>query len=188
MPTSSSASVPGAAQQRHCRGESAPPAPLPRRMPLPEHAWAPRIGEIVRVGGNVRVERDELVEREVIVVMGSAQIDGEVQREVTVVMGSLTLGPDAIVRRDVNVIGGTLNRSPTARIEGSVNNVGLVGGPWNRGNVGNVLRDTFFWRVGGLAGTWARGVALLLTLASSRSPRYVERIADRPPSIPCGPN
>jgi hypothetical protein len=139
------------------------------------------IGEIVRVGGNVRVERDEIVERDVVVVMGSAHIDGEVQREVTVVMGSLTLGPEAIVHRDVNVIGGTLNRSPTARIDGSVKNVGLGGGPWNRGEFGDAVRDTFFWRMGGLAGTLLRvTLVLLLALAVvALGPAYVARIADR---------
>ena len=167
VPTPAAAAAPGAA-----------PAPNP---PPPSASGRRRIGEIVRVGGSVRVERDELVEREVVVVMGSAQIDGEVEREVIVVMGSLTLGPEAIVHRDVTVIGGALNRSPTARIDGSVNNVGLAGGPWNQGNFGNVLRDTFFWRVGGLAGTLLRvALLLLLTLAVvALGPAYVERIADR---------
>jgi hypothetical protein len=177
------------AQQRQlAAGEPAAPAaaqpaasePAPSQ-PAATTPGRRRVGEIVRVGGNVRVERDEIVEREVVVVMGSAQIDGEVQREVTVVMGSLTLGPEAIVHRDVTVIGGSLNRSPTARIDGSVNNVGLGGGAWNRGELGDAMRNTFFWRAGGLAGTLLR-VALVLLLALAvvaLGPAYVERIADR---------
>jgi hypothetical protein len=172
------------AQQRQLAGGEPAPAAAAAPAPNPPPPSTPgrrRIGEMVRVGGNVRVERDELVERDVVVVMGSAQIDGEVEREVTVVMGSLTLGPEAIVHRDVNVIGGTLNRSPTARIDGSVHNVGLGSGPWNRGEVGDALRERVFWRMGGLAGTLLRvTLVLLLSLAVvALGPAYVERIADR---------
>ena len=173
------------AQQRQlAAGEPAAPAaagPVPSQPSPAAPARVRRIGEVVRVGGNVRVERDELVERDVVVVMGSAHIDGEVQREVTVVMGSLTLGPEAIVHQDVNVIGGTLNRSPTARIDGSVNNVSLGNAPWNGGGFGNAFRDRFLWRMGGLAGTLVRvTLVLLLTLVVvAVGPAYVERIADR---------
>jgi hypothetical protein len=85
------------------------------------------------------------------------------------------------VHRDVNVIGGTLNRAPTARIDGSVNNVGLGGASWNRGEFGDAVRETFFWRMGGLAGTLLRvTLVLLLALAVvALGPAYVERIADR---------
>lgn len=160
--------------------EAAPGQTSPSAAP-PSTSGRRRIGEIVRVGGSVRVDRDELVEREVVVVMGSAEINGEVQREVTVVMGSLTLGPEAIVHRDVNVIGGTLTRAPTARIDGSVNNVGLGGGSWNNRDFDDAFGNRFFWRMGGLAGTLLRvTLVLLLALAVvALGPAYVERIADR---------
>jgi hypothetical protein len=135
----------------------------------------------VRIGGDVRVERDELIERDVVVVFGSAQIDGEVEGEVTVVMGSLTLGPEAVLHRDVTVIGGALTRAATARIDGSVNNVGVGGRNRRLGDFGNVVRDAFFWRVGGLAATLVR-VAFLLLLSLvvvAFGPAVVERIADR---------
>ncbi len=144
----------------------------PRRM---------RQEEIVRVGGNVRVERDEYIERDVVVVMGSAEIDGEVGGEVTVVMGSLTLGPEAIVHGEATVIGGAVTRAPTARIDGGLQNVGLGGAPWWRGGVGDAVRDTFLWRVGGLAGTVLRVVLVLLLalVVVAFGPGVVARIADR---------
>ena len=158
---------------------TAAPAPAPPVASAPRRAR--REGEIVRIGGDVRVERDVLVEREVIVVLGSAQVDGEVQREVVVVMGSLTLGPEAVVHGDVTVVGGGLNRSPTARVDGTVTNVG--GGGFRRGfgNLGNAVRDAFAWRVGGFAATLGRvAFILLLTLVVvAFGQSVVERIADR---------
>ena len=50
----------------------------------------------------------------VVVIGGSAGIDGEVQGEVVVIGGTATLGPHADIRRDVTVVGGTLQRDPAA--------------------------------------------------------------------------
>jgi hypothetical protein len=165
-----------------------PPQPdVPSPSPSPSRVVR-RTGEIVRVGGNVQVARDELVQDEVIVVFGSATIDGEVEGEVTVVMGSLTLGPEAIVHGEVNVIGGRLNRSPTARIDGDVHNVGFGGRGvvFNNGSFRDAMRNAFVWRVGGLAATLLR-VTLLMLLALAVvafGPRVVERIADRTAADP----
>jgi hypothetical protein len=160
----------------------APPPPLPAEPPSSTPRGR-RTGEIVRVGGSVQVARDEIVEGEVIVIFGSATIDGEVEGEVTVVMGSLTLGPEAIVHGEVNVIGGRLNRAPTARVDGGVHNVGLggAGRGGGSGSFGDAVRNAFIWRVGGLAATLLR-VTLLMLLALvvvAFGPRVVERIADR---------
>jgi hypothetical protein len=168
------------AQQRQLAAGEPPQTPASDQ---PGAAGPPRVrrqGEIVRIGGDVRVERDEVVEGDVVVVFGSAEIYGEAEREVTVVMGSLTLGPEAVVRDEVNVIGGTLNRSPTARIEGEVHNIGL-GGPWRAEGFGDVVRDAFLWRVGGLAATLMRVVLVLLLalVVVAFGPGVVERIADR---------
>lgn len=156
------------------------PAPTPDQQ---QPAAAPRVRqeEVVRVGGDVRVERDEFIERDVVVVMGSAEVNGEVGGEVTVVMGSLTLGPEAIVHGEATVIGGTVNRSPTARIDGGLHNVGLGGVPWwRRGGFGDAMRDTFLGRVGGLAGTVLRVVLILLLalVVVAFGPGVVARIAD----------
>ena len=174
-----------AVQQQLAAGSPVPPPAAAGAAPEQPDTSVPRRvrrqGELVRVGGDARVERDERVEDNVVVVMGSAQIDGEVDGEVTVVMGSLTLGPEAIVHGEVHVIGGTLNRSPTARIEGAVHNIGLGGARWNMGGFGNVVRDAFVWRLGGLAATLLRVVlVLLLTLVVvAFGPGVVARIADR---------
>lgn len=138
-------------------------------------------GDRIRFGGNVTVARTERVQGNVVAVMGSAGIDGEVTGEVTVVMGSLKLGPDAIVRRDVTVVGGALNRAPGAQVLGRINEV-AVGGP--RRGEGWSMAGMFgpFWsRVGSLAATILRMalVVLLGLIAVALGRGSVERIAAR---------
>ena len=127
-----------AAQQRQLSGEAvqpgaaipppsvpavAPPPPVPER---PRNAGR-RGDEIVRFGSDVVVNRGETV-AEVVVIAGSATINGEVDGELTVVGGNATLGPEAIVRDDVTVVGGSLNRAEGSVIEGRVENVGVGDG------------------------------------------------------------
>jgi hypothetical protein len=175
-----------AAQQRQLVGVEPPtPGPDAASAPAQPESSEPRRtrqqGEIVRVVGDVRVERDERIAGDVVAVLGSAQVDGEVDGDVAVVGGSLTLGPEAIVHGDVSVVGGALNRAATTRIDGEVHNVGFGGAPWAIGGFGDGMRRTFFWRAGGLAGTLLRvTLVLLLALAVvALGPAYVERIADR---------
>ncbi len=87
-----------------------------------------RTGERVRVFGSVVVDRDESVDGQVVAVLGSARIDGEVREQVVAVLGSVILGPDADVHGDVVAVGGRVERDPSARIGGSINEVSLMGG------------------------------------------------------------
>jgi hypothetical protein len=128
----------------------------------------------------VTVGRDEIVEGDVVVMGGSADINGEVTQEVTVIGGTLNLGPEAIVRRDVNVVGGTLNRSPGARIYGRVEEVDFGGQfPWSRHFGFQFWRP--FSRVNSLLGTLLRVTLLLLSalVVVALGRRFVEAIADR---------
>jgi uncharacterized RDD family membrane protein YckC len=90
--------------------------------------------EIVRIGGHVEVGADEEASS-VVLVFGSAVIDGPVRGDVVAVggsvrinslvegdvvvpLGSLELGPQAVVRGDAMVILGGLIADPEAKIEG----------------------------------------------------------------------
>jgi hypothetical protein len=146
---------------------------------------------VVRIGGNVKVASDERVTDDVVVVGGSADIDGQVDGDVVVVGGSATLGPNADIRSDVTVVGGGLNQDPKALIGGSVQNVGFgdipFGGDWGR------RRDWSGWNPIGrfrpaarFMGTTVR-VGLLMLFASivmfiARAP--VEQIAERAAAEP----
>lgn len=142
-----------------------------------------RNGDLVRVGGSIAVNSDELIDGDVVVVMGSATIDGEIDGDVNVVLGSLELGPNALVRRDVTVVGGGLDRAPGARILGSVNEVGIAGPGidigWGTG-FPNVF-GSFWGRVGNVAGTLLRLTLIMLAALASVAlgQTTIERIGNR---------
>jgi hypothetical protein len=114
----------------------APPSPTPVQVAPEEPPPAPRqqeqagparrrVDARVRIGGPVRVERDEVVNGAVVVVLGSATVEGEVKDAVVVVAGNASLGPDANVHGDVTVVGGRLDVDPKARVGGQINEIGL---------------------------------------------------------------
>lgn len=170
----------------------APPPPGPDvdsdDRPAPR---ARRRDDIVRIGGSVSVAADETVHGDVVVIGGSATIDGQIVGELVVVGGSAKLGPQADIRRDVTVVGGGLERDPKAIIRGKVQEVGFGGGPWRGGEW--IGRERWGWDpigefcpIARLTGTLVR-IALLVLLTAlvmfvARRP--VEQIADRVASDP----
>ena len=109
--------------------------------------------------------RDERVAGDVVVIGGSAEIDGEVTGDVTVVMGTLDLGQDAVVQGDVNVVGGPLRRAAGSRVDGSVNEVAMRGiDRWRSWSLPGLMFGSFLTKVGSLIGTVLR-IALLMLIA-----------------------
>jgi len=97
---------------------SPPPEPPSAEREYPRHSSAR-----VRIGSTIRVPRDESVDGAVVVIGGSAVVDGQVRDAVVVVGGNARLGPEADVRGDVTVVGGTIDRDPGARVRGQVNEI-----------------------------------------------------------------
>ena len=150
---------------------------------VPRTPRARRREDIVRIGGSVSVDSDEYVRGDVVVIGGSANINGEVNGEVVVVGGSARFGPQADVRGDITIIGGGLTREPGAVTRGAINEVGFGGIPW-RGEWGR--RDSWDWMdgiypVARLTGTLVRITLLILltTLVLFVAKQPVEQIADR---------
>jgi uncharacterized RDD family membrane protein YckC len=54
--------------------------------------------------------------RDVVVMGGSAMIDGTITGDLVVLMGKAKLGPTAVIRKDLVVVGGTLEADPLASI------------------------------------------------------------------------
>jgi len=134
------------------------PAPPPSLPPLePTERRRVRRGDRIRFGGNVRVDEGEVVTGDVVVIGGSARIDGEVRGEVVVVGGSVELGPRAVVTRDLAVVGGTLQRAEGARVQGQFHEIGI--GELDFGDLAP-WRD---WRRGSMRG-FTRTLALMSTL------------------------
>ena len=152
---------------------------------------AKRREAVVRIGGSVKVGSDERVTDDVVVVGGSADVDGQVDGDLVVVGGSATLGPNADIRSDVTVVGGALNQDPKAFVGGKVQNVGFgeipFGGDWGRQRSWRNWDPIGRFRpVGRFMGTAVRvGLLMLfsaLVLFVARTP--VERIAERAAAEP----
>jgi hypothetical protein len=121
-------------------------------------------GTRIAFGQDIRVERDEEVTDAVVVVGGSATIEGRVRDGVVVVGGNLHLSSTADVRGDVVLVGGQVVRDPGSQLHGAVNYVSF--GEWSRRNIGWLPSVRFgeFSRWISLAGTLARVSVLALLM------------------------
>lgn len=141
--------------------------------------------DIVRIGGNVTVDSDEIVRGDVVVIGGSANINGEVDGEVVVVGGSARFGPQADIRRDITIVGGGLSRDERATIRGGIKEVGFGDIAWRgRGEWGRSADWDWmngFYPVARLSGTLVRVTLLILltTLVLFVAKTPVQQIADR---------
>ena len=158
------------------------PAPEPEIPRVPRNR---RREDIVRIGGSVSVDSDEHVRGDVVVIGGSANINGEVDGEVVVVGGSARFGPQADVRGDITIVGGGLSRDEGATLRGGIHEVGFGDLTWRgRGEWGrNANWDWMngFYPVARLTGTLVRITLLILltTLVLFVAKVPVEQIADR---------
>jgi hypothetical protein len=149
---------------------------------IPASAWAQTpdpttyrlTGARIAVGQDIRIERDEEVTDAVIVLGGSAIIDGRVRDGVVVVGGNLHLSATADVRGEVVLVGGQLTRDTGARLVGDISYVSF--GEWTRRNFGFLPSVRFgeFGRWLSLAGTMARisvlGLLMAMVLVVARAP------------------
>ena len=97
-----------------------PSPPVPEEEPTV--AEKVRSSEIFRFGSHVVIGADEIVE-EVILINGTATIEGEVTGDV-VVVGSAVLADTAKIWGDVVVVGGRLEVAADAEVEGDLVSVG----------------------------------------------------------------
>jgi uncharacterized RDD family membrane protein YckC len=72
-------------------------------------------GDVVTIGADAVVKENETV-HDVVVVGGSANVEGTVTGDLVVVLGDAKLGSNAVVRKDLVVVGGTLEADPSAHI------------------------------------------------------------------------
>ncbi len=88
-------------------------------------------GSRIAIGQDVKVESNEEVSDTLIVIGGSATIDGRVRDGILVVGGDAHLGPHADVIGEIVLVGGHLVRDEGARHLGRVNYISF-GDWWNR--------------------------------------------------------
>jgi hypothetical protein len=140
-------------------------------------------GAHILLGQDYELAEGSTTTEKVVVLGGTATIDGHAEDDVVVVGGSIRLGPKSIVDGDVSVIGGELDRDPAAQVSGEVH-VAHVSMPWFRGwnwpgvvpTIGRV-----WWEAAAFAFTIGRFVLVLLisTILVAAFPRWSTGIAAR---------
>ena len=144
------------------------------QTPVPESTTYRLTGTRLAFGQDIRIERDEEVTDGVVVIGGSADIEGRVRDAVVVVGGNLHLSSSADIRGDVVLVGGTLTRDAGAQLAGNIDYVSF--GDWSRRNFGwfPTVRFGEFGRWIYLAGTLARvsvlAVLMVMMLLVARAP------------------
>ena len=104
-----------------------------------------RVRDIVKVGSDVVLKEGEIsqevvvvrgsatidgtIDGDLVVVAGSATVNGKIKGDMVVVLGSAKLGPKAEVKGDATVVGGTLDADPEAKIDGQRVEVGGINVP-----------------------------------------------------------
>jgi hypothetical protein len=138
-----------------------------------------RDGVHIRVGRDYVLPADQVATRPVIVIGGSATIDGRVEDDLVVIGGQVRLGPAAEVRGDLVAMGGRLTVADTARITGEVHDVSVF---WPQ--LRFVLRDWWWgiddtwWALFSLIGTLFRLTLILLAscFVALLAPGWIRRI------------
>jgi hypothetical protein len=173
------------------------PAPAPAATPEPrqprsDRRPAHRGGDRVRIFGDVTVREDEHIAGQVVAVLGSVRIEGEVGDQVVAVLGSVDLGEKAVVHGDVVSVGGRVRRAAGAQVRGAVTDVAFADPRWqNRigpfvGGLGLLSLVDGFGAVPRLIGTTFRLLLLLLfasvamILARPLVEGSAQRISDQP--------
>jgi len=147
-------------------------------------------GARVRFGGDVTVAEDEAVGDDVVVILGSAHIQGRVDGAVVAVGGSVHLGPKADIGGDVTAVGGGVERSTGAVVAGQINEVRFSSPsfgpfvrvrPWRNWSwFGNPFGNPFGPSVDLVATLIRVGViGLFAALIVAMVPGPVKRVADR---------
>jgi hypothetical protein len=109
----------------------------------------------IRVGRSYVLPADQVSTRPVIVIGGSATVDGRVEDDLVVIAGDVRVGPTAEVRGDLVSLGGQLNVADSAQISGEIHDVSVFW-PDLRVSIGE-----WWW---GIDEAWRAGFSLIGTL------------------------
>jgi hypothetical protein len=142
-----------------------------------------------RDGVHLRILKDyelpaTVTSREPIVVIGgSATINGRAEDDVVVIGGTLRVGPTAVVRGDVVAIGGESIIDPAAQIAGEINQTVMTGPDFDLG-IGWLTSG--WWAAFAFGATLLRlGVVLIVAiLLTVVAPDWINTISQRASSAP----
>jgi hypothetical protein len=83
-------------------------------------------GVHLRILRNFRLEEGQSVDEPIVVIAGSAVINGTAESDVTVIGGSLDVGPRAVIRGNVESVGGGVTIAPTAQVIGRIDETSVI--------------------------------------------------------------
>jgi len=139
-----------------------------------------RDGVHLRILRDYRLESGATAREPVVVVGGSASIDGHVEDDVVVIGGRLRLGPTAVVDGDVFTAGQDPIIDPKAQVKGKIDQA-VVDLPAMNVDWGDMHMPVGWWRFASLGATVLRlgavlTIALLLTVIA---PGWIRSMAGR---------
>jgi hypothetical protein len=142
-----------------------------------------RDGVHLRVLRNYELPEGATAREPIVVIGGSARIDGRAEDDVVVIGGSVRVGKSAVIRGDVRSFGGNTIIDPGAQVTGSVDSTLIVGPDFDIG-VGPVIAG--WWPALALGATILRlglvlVIGILLTLVT---PQWIQGLAMRVSSSP----
>jgi hypothetical protein len=152
-----------------------------------DRRWRRRDGLQVRVGRDYHLPADQIVSWPVVIVGGSATIDGRVEDDLVVIGGTVRIGPAAQVRANVVSVGGEVQVADGAEVTGEVHDISVL---WPE--LRFALRDWMWgldrgwWAAFMLAGTVARFALIMVAacLLALIAPGWIRRIEGRVADAP----
>jgi hypothetical protein len=155
--------------------------------------WDPRRrsrrhdGVQIRIGRDFHLPADQIVSWPVVIVGGSATIEGRLEDDLVVIGGPVRIGPAAQVRADVVAIGGEVEIADGAEVSGEIHDVSVM---WP--DIRFALRDWMWeldrgwWAAFMLAGTVARFALIMVAacLLALIAPGWIRRIQERVTDAP----
>lgn len=149
--------------------------------------WRARDGVHVRIGRSYHLPADQTAPSAVVVIGGSATIDGRVDDDLVVIGGPVRIGPTAQIRGEVTAVGGGVELADAAEVTGRINDVSLI---WP--DIRFALRDWWWgidrtwWALFGLVGS---AIRLTLTMMAACAvalvaPRWLRGIEARASAAP----
>lgn len=153
----------------------------------PRQRWRDRDGVHIRIGRDYHLPADQIATTPIVVIGGSATIDGRVDDDLVVLGGRVRIGPRAQVRANLVALGGHVEVADTAEISGEIHDVGVI---WPEIRFG--LREWLFddepgwWAAVALAGTVFRFTVTMIAacLLALVAPGWIRRIQDRAADAP----
>ncbi len=152
-----------------------------------DRRWRRRGGVQIRVGRDYHLPSDQSVSWPVVVIGGSATIDGRVEDDVVVIGGPVRIGPSAQIRADVVSVGGEVYVAEGAEVTGEIHDVSVF---WPEIRFAlhewMGILDDGWWAALMLAGTIGRFTLIMLAacLMALVAPGWTRRIEERVSDAP----